>query len=69
MVGTTLKTAVVPAWFTVAGLTDATPAVAATSWVIVVSSDWLSEDDCCGSFTTTASGPLAPGPKPSEIRS
>ena len=69
VVGITLNTAVVPAWLTVAGVTDATPEVAATSLVIVVSSDWLSEADCFGSFTTTASGPLAPGPKPCEIRS
>ena len=69
VVGITLNTAVVPAWFTVAGVTDATPEVAATSWVMVVSSDWLSEADWSGSFTTTASGPLVPGPKPSEIRS
>ena len=69
MVGTTLNTAVLPSWFTVAGLTEATPEVAATSLVIWFSSDWLSEEDCFGSSTTTASGPLAPGPKPWEIRS
>ena len=69
VVGMTLNTAVLPSWFTVAGLTEATPEVAATSLVIWFSSDWLSEEDCFGSCTTTASGPLAPGPKPWEIRS
>ena len=69
VVGMTLNTAVVPAEFTDDGVTDATPAVFATSFCIVVSSDWLSDLDCFGSFTTTASSPFTPTPKPVEIRS
>src|ERR1700692_2402638 len=65
----TLKTAVVPAEFTAAGVTDATLEVALMSDCIVDSSELLALLDWLGSLTTTASGPLTPTPKPWEIRS
>src|SRR5262249_40207574 len=69
VVGMTLKTAVVPAEFTAAGPTDATPGVLLTSDCIVDSSVLLAELDWLGSDTTTVSGPLVPTPNPSVIRS
>ena len=67
--GITLNTAVVPSEFTWAGVTDATSEVAVTFCCIVLSSDWLSDEDCFGSLTTTASGPLTPTPNPWDSRS
>ncbi len=67
--GTALNTATVAALFTEAGDTDATPWVPATPLVMEFSRDWSAELDCLGSLTTTVSGPLAPWPKPSVIRS
>ena len=69
VVGITLNTAVVPAGFTAAGVTDATPAVLAMADCMLLTSELFAELDCLGSRTTTVSGPLAPAPKPWDIRS
>ena len=69
VVGIALNTATVLALFTDAGDTDATPCAPATLLLILFSSDWVSELDSLGSFTTTVSGPFMPTPKPSVMRS
>ncbi len=69
VVGMALKTAVVPAEFTAAGLSDATPEVAATLFCMLLSRLLFADADCLGSTTTTVSGPLDPTPKPCVMRS
>jgi hypothetical protein len=68
VVGTTLSTPRVPAWLVEGGVTEATPEVPASVFCAELSSSWdfWSPD---GSSSTTVSGPLAPSPKPSAMRS
>ena len=70
VLGTTLPISSLPSELAWNGLAEATPGVPAS----VLGSDCSSDERSwsvaeAGSFTTTVSGPLAPGPKPWSIAS
>ncbi|CAM5734171.1 hypothetical protein SALBM311S_02784 [Streptomyces alboniger] len=65
--GTTEKTAVSPASLNRDGETDTTPLVAPISFATVSAAPFGSESPLAS--TTTVSGPLKPGPKPSASAS
>ncbi len=69
VVGTTLMIAVVPELLTTGGLTEATPGVVERSCCSALNVDWASDLLSFDVSMTTVSGPFAPGPNPSLIRS